>query len=210
MSFRRPRPPGAGRRAAAASLLFLAAALVGALGPLSVGRAAGSAVTFHVVANSDAPGDQALKLRVRDALAEAVFPLLAPAASPEEAEELVRRHRRDILRVAQAELRRAGSAAPVRLEFGARGARRTVRLVIGDGAGHNWFCVLYPPLCLSVRDEGVPEAARRAFRLAVAPSAEGVVSADELPLEVRSALLDWWRSARSRLAARGLLGLVPR
>lgn len=167
------------RLRAAAALLLLAVALAGAA----------PAVSFHVVANSDDPADQAVKLRVRDALARRLLPALT-AGSPGEAVVRVERHREELLRVAQAELARAGAPYPARLEVRPAGGRTAVRLVLGAGEGHNWFCLLYPPVCLSAWEE-----ARAA--------------AGETPPEVRSALAEWLRAARQRLAARGLLALFP-
>lgn len=184
------------RRAAALALLALAGLLAGLAGKLAARPAATPAgeegaprsVSFHVVAASDAPQDQALKLRVRDAVAGEVAALGAAARTPAQAEALVLRERGWLLRLAAAEVRRSGSDDPVRLEVRTRGDRRQVRLVIGAGAGHNWFCVLYPPLCVVVQDRQAP---------------------DEVPVEVRSAFLDWLRSARQRFAGRALVGRLP-
>lgn len=209
------------RPAAALALLTLAGILAGLSGKLVTRPGAAPAgeggrprsVSFHVVAASDAPRDQALKLRVRDAVAGEAAALGAAARTPAEAEALVVRERGRLLRLAAAELRRSGSDDPVRLEVRTRGDRRQVRLVIGAGAGHNWFCVLYPPLCLVVREDRISGDTLTALRLRQVAAADGrgtVVGAPEdPPLEVRSAFLDWLRSARQRFAARALVGRLP-
>lgn len=185
------------RPAAALSLLALAGLIAGMAGRLAVrpaGTPAGEgvaprSVTFHVVAHSDRPEDQALKLKVRDAVAGDLVALTAAARTPAQTEALIVRERGRIERLAAAALRRSGSGDPVRLEVRTQGDRRQVRLVIGAGAGHNWFCVLYPPLCVLVREGRAP---------------------DEVPVEVRSAFLDWLRSARQGFAGRTLVGFRSR
>lgn len=192
------RATGLRRATRATALLLLAGALASAVGPLAVRRRAAPAaaeplVTFHVVANSDRPEDQALKLRVRDAVAPVLLPLVASAAGPREAGRLVWRHREDLVAAAAAAVRRSGRRDPVRLEVRSAAGRERLRLVIGAGAGHNWFCVLYPPLCLAARAGQSPEEVVAAFRL------DRAGDQDAWPIEVRSAVADWLRSLRGRL-----------
>lgn len=209
------------RRGAAFALLLFAGLLAGPAGLLAARPAATPtgeegaprSVSFHVVAASDTPQDQALKLRVRDAVAGEAAALGAAARTPAQAEALVLRERGRLLRRARAEVRRFGSDDPVRLEVRTRGDRRQVRLVIGAGAGHNWFCVLYPPLCVVVREDRTSGDPLTAFRLQEVAAADGrgtiVAAPKDLSVEVRSAFLDWFRSARQRFAGRALVGRLP-
>ena len=117
-------------------------------------------VRLHVVANSDSPSDQAIKLRVRDAVLAAAEPVLGSADDPEQAlaAEL------PALECAAAEMLRAlgrEESVSVTLQnerFPTRdyetfslpaGVYRTLRVTIGAGEGHNWWCVLYPGLCFT-------------------------------------------------------------
>lgn len=200
----------------AAALLLVAAGLLSAAAAATVRRAQpenayghtwrpGDTVNFHVVANSDAPADQALKLRVRDAVMATLIPMLAGARTADEAQAAVLRERVRLERVAAEALRAGGASDPVRVEVTATAERRAVRVVIGRGAGHNWWCVLYPPLCL-VEGETASPAGVQAFSIQPAENAPEA----EPSVEVRSALADWWGTARQHLALRGLLGLRPR
>lgn len=199
----------------AATLLLVAAGLLSAAAAAAVRRPQpenayghtwrpADAVNFHVVANSDTQADQALKLRVRDAVMDVLMPMLAGARTADEAQATVLRERARLEHVATEALRASGAADPVRVEVIATAERRAVRVVIGRGAGHNWWCVLYPPLCL-VEGETAYPATVPAFTVQTenAPAAEPHV-------EVRSALADWWGAARQQLAVRGLLGLRSR
>lgn len=194
----------------AAALLVLAAGLLSASAVATVRprpeyayghswRAGGAAdldaVNFHVVASSDAPADQALKLRVRDAVTPVVLRLVAGARSADEAQAAVLRERARLERLAAQALRAAGASHPVRVEVLATGERRAVRVVIGRGAGHNWWCVLYPPVCLAAGGTASPAG--------TLPAQVGDPAVTP-PVVVRSALLDWLGAARQRLAARGL------
>ncbi|BDG60745.1 stage II sporulation protein R [Caldinitratiruptor microaerophilus] len=121
-----------------------------------------SLLRFHVVANSDAPADQVVKLRVRDAVLPVLRALVARAATPAEAAQAVEAGRGAVLAAARRELAAAGRPAErVRLEVGhfdfpstrypgldlPAGRYPAVRLVIGRGEGRNWWCVMFPMLC---------------------------------------------------------------
>jgi stage II sporulation protein R len=126
-------------------------------------------IRLHVVANSDSPFDQSLKLKVRDRILKISAAFLFKVKDHEKAEALLR-DRLDLLAgEAQDELRRRRVALPVKVQladfqfpektysFGIlkAGKYKGLRVVIGAGKGHNWWCVLYPPLCLLSPDAPV-------------------------------------------------------
>ena len=118
-------------------------------------------IRIHVIANSDAEADQKLKCRVRDAVLEILTPEIARAGSAEESRQILRKKLPEVKERAQQTVREAGFPYAVRAEWGmfsfpARfygeiafpaGNYEAVRIVIGEGQGANWWCVLYPPLC---------------------------------------------------------------
>ena len=123
----------------------------------------GSVLRLHIVANSDSGFDQAVKLQVRDrVLADCGF-LFAGSPSAAESAARAREYAGVIRRTAQAELRRQGFLYPVSVQVdncrfptkdygGVRlpaGCYTAVNIKIGAAAGHNWWCVMYPPLCLT-------------------------------------------------------------
>lgn len=117
---------------------------------------------LHILANSDSETDQRIKLAVRDAVLEGTGALFGSAADLAEAESLTAQNLAHIEALAQAELLRQGASQQVRAElcnmyFGTRvyptgtlpaGRYDALRLVIGEGAGKNWWCVMFPPLCV--------------------------------------------------------------
>ena len=126
-------------------------------------RVRGSVLRLHVLAHSDSPADQALKLKVRDAVVEAAGNAFGDAADAKQAETIARERLPELTAVAQAVVDQAGapytvSAIITDQWFDTRvygevtlpaGTYRAVELVLGEGEGKNWWCVLFPPLCVS-------------------------------------------------------------
>lgn len=124
-------------------------------------------VRLHVVANSDSDEDQALKLKVRDALLEYSHEILSGCKTADEAKAAVEAHRDDIISVCRGVIAENGSDHPVSLKLGFEaypektyggvtlpsGDYYSVRVIIGEGGGHNWWCVLFPPLCVGAAEE---------------------------------------------------------
>lgn len=114
---------------------------------------------LHIVANSDNAADQTLKLQVRDAVVAYLTPLLAEAENAGEAEAIVMEQRPQLEALAAGLTSDFGYGAYAELGRFAFPAKRygqtfmpageypALRLVLGEGAGHNWWCVLFPPLC---------------------------------------------------------------
>ncbi len=123
-------------------------------------RISSSLIRLHVLAVDDSEEEQALKLRVRDTVLDYLAPRLEGAADKTEAGE--------ILQNALPELQSAAAAAaegrevsvtltreyyPTR-DYGPfslpAGGYDSLRVVLGKGEGHNWWCVVFPPICLSL------------------------------------------------------------
>ena len=127
---------------------------------LALDRLRGSVLRLHILAESDSERDQTLKLYVRDALLESG--ILGEADSLAEAEAIAADRLPDIERIAETVLRANGCELPVEAEladteFDVRtygditmpaGTYRALRVKIGSARGHNWWCVMYPSLCV--------------------------------------------------------------
>ncbi len=123
-------------------------------------------IRLHVIANSDSDEDQALKLLVRDAVLDTVSKL-PRATSFSEAETGIRTHGDEILSAAEKVVSENGSDDGVKVYFDTEkypvryyegfslpaGEYTSLRVVIGEGKGHNWWCVLFPPLCTACGEE---------------------------------------------------------
>ena len=130
-------------------------------------------VRFHVVANSDSEADQALKLQVRDAVVEQLQSIMKSLPSAQEAKEYILSHMDEIKELANQVLASAGSTAKavVSLQkeaFGLReydtftlpaGVYDALRITIGEGKGHNWWCVVFPTLCAGATSDDFADTA---------------------------------------------------
>ncbi len=133
-------------------------------------------IRLHVVANSDSEEDQAVKLRVRDAVLESIRSDLGRVGDVEEAKAYLRENLPKIETVANRTLEAAGvdaqAVATLQKEaFGIRnydtfslpaGVYESLRIVIGEGEGKNWWCVAFPELCLGATSEDFRETAQTA------------------------------------------------
>ena len=118
---------------------------------------------LHVIANSDSDADQELKLLVRDAILEETQKILKNAKSREEAEKIISENSALLENIALETVRKNQFDYPVTLELGREkyptknyescafpsGEYLSMRIKIGEASGENWWCVLFPPLCLS-------------------------------------------------------------
>lgn len=117
---------------------------------------------FHVLANSDSEEDQALKLAVRDAVLQRTAECFAAADSLTDAETAAAQYLPEMKTCAEETLRAAGCSDAVQVKmvnmyfetrtYGERtlpaGCYDAVRIEIGEAAGQNWWCVMFPPLCI--------------------------------------------------------------
>ncbi len=122
-----------------------------------------SLIRIHVLANSDSDADQQLKLQVKDDVVRYLQPLLEKSKSAEESRAIIRNHMAQIKQTAQQTLQQHGSEDTVTLQYGhfdfpvkyygsfslPSGNYEALRILIGDGQGRNWWCVLFPPLCFT-------------------------------------------------------------
>ena len=164
--------------AALAAGLVLAIAVSGWLGPFSADCASlrQDTLRLHVQANSNSEADQALKLLVRDAVLETAQTIFADLPDQQAALETARAHLEDFQWAAERVVREEGSDQAVRVYVTnmyfpttayeaftlPAGRYDALRVELGEHAGRNWFCVLYPALCLSAAQPAeYPEAAQQ-------------------------------------------------
>ena len=126
-----------------------------------------SVLRLHVLANSDSEDDQALKLKVRDAMLADTAHLFAYCKTRDEASAAVSENLPLLQKSAERAVAEAGYSYPVRIELGKEkyptknyesacfpsGEYLSLRVLIGEGEGQNWWCVLFPPLCVSAASE---------------------------------------------------------
>ena len=124
---------------------------------------------LHIIANSDSEKDQALKLKIRDAVLEATGELFAEVSGKTEAVAAAEYSSDDIRAIAEEVIAEEGFDYPVQVEvtemwFETKnyenfslpaGDYDAVRIIIGAGEGKNWWCVMYPAICVPGAEESI-------------------------------------------------------
>ena len=130
-------------------------------------------IRLHVVANSDSGEDQRIKLQVRDAVVESLRGAMADVADVEQAKAYLQENLPKIQKVANETLGSLGCTETAvvslcREAFDTRyydtfslpaGVYEALRITIGEGAGKNWWCVVFPTFCIPATTEGFHDVA---------------------------------------------------
>ena len=162
-------------------------------------------VRLHVVANSNGAEDQAVKLLVRGAVLEEAARWYQGAGSMEEASSQLCTHLQSIAGAARQVLGEQGvgysaTAQMTEMYFPTRdygdfrlpaGRYRTLRVTLGEGAGKNWWCVVFPSLCLP--------AATQEEALLTLPEGERQVVEGGQDVQVKLKAVELWESLREWL-----------
>ena len=117
-------------------------------------------IRFHVIANSDSDKDQKLKLKVRDEVISYLQPKLENSNSIEESEKIIKNEYKTLENISKKVISKNGYNYTVKVgleysNFPAKqyssvvlpaGKYKALRIIIGEGKGKNWWCVMFPPL----------------------------------------------------------------
>ena len=171
----------------------------------------GKLVRLHVLAASDSEADQQMKLAVRDRVLTLVTPALSGCRTQAEAIAALTPLLPELEAAAADTLRSLGSAETVTAILAEEtypireydtfslpaGSYQSLRILIGPGEGHNWWCVVFPPLCLSAAEEtdgGDEDDAWAVF----SPAEQQLICGSGRVIRFRA--LEWWRKLRALLA----------
>ncbi len=145
---------------------------------------------FHVIANSDSSEDQSLKLKVRDSVLEKYLNQLTASPSKQATVDFFNNNMEEVKATAQNTLRENGCSLPVTVAvtksaFPIRhygdvtlpaGTYDCLRIEIGSAKGHNWWCVMYPPLCYV--SPAYEESKEHKFEDKLSPSSYSLILGD--------------------------------
>ncbi|MCI2046587.1 MAG: stage II sporulation protein R [Faecalibacterium sp.] len=155
---------------------------------------------LHIVAASDSVADQTLKLQVRNAIVAAAGRICAAAPDQESAKAALRQNLPLLVHTAQYAMAQRGrpqqATAQIEHSYFATahygddtlpaGQYDAVRIRLGAGKGHNWWCCLYPALCLSASGAHYEK-----------PAEDAIVTGD---YEIRFACVEWWEQQKQKSA----------
>ena len=160
-----------------------------------------SLVRLHVLAHSNDAEEQALKLRVRDAVLQYISPKLEESKTVDEARDVLRTEMRGIALAAasaaegrQVQVSLGEEAYPTRGYEGfslPAGRYESLRVTLGEGAGENWWCIVFPPVCLSAVQSEPVQAVMNKDDYALVTSQEG--------WELRFKTVELWGELRNML-----------
>jgi len=169
-------------------------------------------IRFHVIANSDSSEDQELKLRVRNALLERFRDEFEKIDSIEDSRRLIKENLCEIENIAKEEVRRSGKTYRVQAQLGhfsfptkaygnlvlPAGQYEALRVVIGEGNGANWWCVMFPPLCFVDATHGIAREKVEDAHINIKTSFSST-SRKEVRIEYRFKIAEWWERLLSFL-----------
>ncbi|MBQ7336823.1 MAG: stage II sporulation protein R [Clostridia bacterium] len=147
-------------------------------------------IRLHVIANSDSEADQQNKLAVRDAVLTLASQATLGMTSREAARAALTQMLPTLEKAAQEVLRERGSEQPVRVVLGQEeyptrtydtfcfpaGEYLSLRVMIGDAAGQNFWCVLFPPMCLGVASVPKDEAENALISVGLTPNQYSIIT----------------------------------
>ena len=160
-------------------------------------------IRLHVVAASDDPTDQARKLAVRDALLPQIAALTEGCADADAAAAALSEGLPALRETAFTAL---GTGEPVNATLAEEafprrdydsfslpaGTYRALRITLGAGAGHNWWCVAFPALCLPAGTDGAGECFEQNAREAgLTPEELELMTSERESVQLKFRLLDW-------------------
>ncbi len=153
-----------------ATVMMIVTIIIGAVPTEAEGEIYNDTIRLHILANSDSTEDQALKLEVRDLILNEYGEILKQERSVDESKAHIGSLLQNIENDAERWVSERGYdydvSATLSEEWYERriyddftlpaGRYTSLRIIIGNGEGRNWWCVMYPPLCMDLATENAP------------------------------------------------------
>ena len=175
---------------------------------------------LHVIANSDSPGDQSLKRDVRDAVLVFMHEKLAASKDIANTKSIIENNLEEIKSIARDVILKQGMNFNVKTTLGIypfptksygdislpAGNYQALRLVIGNGEGANWWCVVFPPLCfVDVTHGTVPDSVKKDLKDALTDEEYDILtSADEesdLPIKIKFKIVELFQDSKLKVTS---------
>jgi stage II sporulation protein R len=171
---------------------------------------ADSVFRLHVIANSDSKEDQDLKYKVRDSILEYMNTISKACSSKSEVINMAHEHKEDLQNIAEEVIRENGYDYTVNIKIGnfafptktygdisfPAGNYDALRIEIGEAAGQNWWCVMFPPLCFVDVSSGiVPDESKETIQNNLNNEEEySIISDDKSPdIKFKFSLIEFFK-----------------
>ncbi|NLZ53239.1 MAG: stage II sporulation protein R [Thermoanaerobacteraceae bacterium] len=208
-------------------ILSMLCAIVGASGlaggidknsKVTANQLSNKLIRLHVIANSDSPEDQQIKLKVRDVIISALNEEFKDIDDINISRKFIKNNLKYIEKIAKQEIEKNGKNYSVKAVIGKfpfpvknygyvtlpAGQYEALRIIIGSGKGENWWCVLFPPLCFVDITRGISEdeakvALSKAFTKQELEAIKTYKSPGEIPIEIRFKVQELWEETKGKI-----------
>lgn len=176
-------------------------------------------IRLHVLANSDSPEDQELKLKVRDKIIANMNDKLGSSKSIDETRQIVKDNIEEIKETALEEIKLNGKEYQITVSLDNQdfptksyggftlpaGEYEALRVVIGEGKGQNWWCVMFPPLCFIDVTNGLTDGkTKNELRKILTEEEFNMIASakdqGEMPIILKSKVLDLFEKGKIQFA----------
>lgn len=176
-------------------------------------------IRLHVVAESDSKEDQALKLEVRDAIINYMHNKLTNTKDIEESKKIIKSNIKNITEIAENVIKSNGKDYPVTTSLGMypfptkqygdiilpSGNYQALKVVIGSGKGANWWCVLFPPLCIvDVTHGTISDSVKEELKNVLTYDEYEIISSaeddDDIPVKVKFKIVEFFQDSRIKFS----------
>ena len=163
---------------------------------------------LHILANSNSTFDQTLKLKVRDKVVEFLTPQLKNCTNLDETKQIISKNIANIKNIAsQVVLENANYPISVSLNTSnfptkhyqnvsfPAGEYEALKIIIGEGKGNNWWCVMFPPLCFTNSSAGTfNEESDQTLKENLTDEEYKLINSNNPDVKIKFRLLEWWNS----------------
>ena len=175
-------------------------------------------IRFHVLANSDSPNDQALKLMVKDRVLEEYSPMLNASSSIGETRRLIEANLTGIEELAQEIIKAQGYDYRVKASLGPSnfptkqygditlpaGGYEALRVEIGEGKGQNWWCVMFPPLCyVDIAKSEIDPATKESLQNILTDEEymlmDNNIRQNDDMVKIKFKIVEWWQERGGKI-----------
>jgi len=168
---------------------------------------ADNVIRFHIRANSDSDADQALKMLVKNAVIDALHDGLAASTSLDETRAYIAENLETVKLTAEEVIAQNGYSYPVSVclchdYFPTKiygdvtlppGIYEALRVDIGAAVGHNWWCVMFPPLCfVDVTEAQIPDSDKQQLKNVLTDEGYSLVTRQSTPVKIKFKIVELW------------------
>jgi stage II sporulation protein R len=178
---------------------------------------ANNLVRLHVIANSNDPIDQKIKLKIRDNILDYMRDKSVGVTSAAYAKKIIEANLDDIEKITNTTLAANGFEYTSKAMLGTypfptkaygnvslpAGEYQALRVVLGSGGGANWWCVMFPPLCfVDVSNGIVPEASKEALQKNLTPDEyELITNNTDSKIKFKFKIVELFEESKIKLAS---------